>query len=222
MSERSSSSTRNTSSAVMWRCLAFWNTSRIFSRGRVAFRPVFLSSSILVMAVGARRVGSGGRRAVAGVFGPQGYNERIISSASGARCFLLRHMPARTPLPRSDSMLHHTPDRLPLPTSGQRPIRLGAVGRAVLAALTVLSACSSVTQPACPASSSVVTPYKIDIVQGNVVTREQAAGFAPGHDPRPGARLAGLAAADQRVPRRPLGLRVHLPPPGPGAAEVAA
>jgi hypothetical protein len=34
MSERSSSSTRNTSSAVMWRCAPFWKISRIFRRGR--------------------------------------------------------------------------------------------------------------------------------------------------------------------------------------------
>jgi len=75
-------------------------------------------------------------------------------------------------------MLHHTPDRPPLPTSGQRQNRLGRwVG--VLAALTVLSACSSVTNRM-PSVTSLVTPYKIDILQGNVVTREQAAALQPG------------------------------------------
>ena len=49
MSERSSSSTRNTSSAVMCRCVPLWKTSRIFSRGSVALSPVLLSSSMLAM-----------------------------------------------------------------------------------------------------------------------------------------------------------------------------
>jgi hypothetical protein len=48
-SEFSCNSTRYTSSAVMWRCAPRWNTSRIFSRGRVALSPVFLSSSMVVM-----------------------------------------------------------------------------------------------------------------------------------------------------------------------------
>lgn len=42
----------------------------------------------------------------------------------------------------------------------------------VLAALGALSACTSV--------ATLVTPYKIDIQQGNVVTREQAQALAPG------------------------------------------
>lgn len=75
-------------------------------------------------------------------------------------------------------MLHHTPDRAPLPTPGQRPNRPWRwVG--VLAALTFLSACSSVTSRM-PSVTNLVTPYKIDILQGNVVTREQAAALQPG------------------------------------------
>jgi len=75
-------------------------------------------------------------------------------------------------------MLHHTPDRVLLPTPGQRPSRpWRSVG--VLAALTLLSACSSVTSRM-PSVTNLVTPYKIDILQGNVVTREQAAALQAG------------------------------------------
>jgi outer membrane protein assembly factor BamE len=42
-----------------------------------------------------------------------------------------------------------------------------------------LTACSSVSSKL-PSIGSVVTPYKIDIVQGNVVTREQAQALRPG------------------------------------------
>lgn len=75
-------------------------------------------------------------------------------------------------------MLHLTPDRAPLSTSGQRPNRPFPVICALLA-LVALSACSSVTSRL-PSITSVVTPYKIDILQGNVVTREQAAVLKPG------------------------------------------
>ena len=46
-------------------------------------------------------------------------------------------------------------------------------------ALTALSACSSVRDKL-PSVGSMITPYKIDIVQGNVVTREQAQALRPG------------------------------------------
>ncbi|MDO8888458.1 MAG: outer membrane protein assembly factor BamE [Hydrogenophaga sp.] len=48
-----------------------------------------------------------------------------------------------------------------------------------MASLVALSACSSVTSRL-PGITSVVTPYKIDILQGNVVTREQAAALQTG------------------------------------------
>ena len=48
-----------------------------------------------------------------------------------------------------------------------------------LASLIALTACSSVTNRL-PGITSLVTPYKIDILQGNVVTREQAAVLQPG------------------------------------------
>lgn len=48
-----------------------------------------------------------------------------------------------------------------------------------MVSLVALSACSSVTSRL-PGISSVVTPYKIDILQGNVVTREQAAALQTG------------------------------------------
>ena len=50
------------------------------------------------------------------------------------------------------------------------------------AALVALGACSSVRDklPSGSGVSSFITPYKIDIVQGNVVTREQSQALRPG------------------------------------------
>ncbi len=50
---------------------------------------------------------------------------------------------------------------------------------ALLASVATLSACSSVTERL-PSVTSLVTPYRIDIVQGNVVTREQAQALRTG------------------------------------------
>lgn len=50
---------------------------------------------------------------------------------------------------------------------------------ALLACVASLSACSSITERL-PSVTSVVTPYRIDIVQGNVVTREQAQALRTG------------------------------------------
>lgn len=50
---------------------------------------------------------------------------------------------------------------------------------AIVASVAALSACSSVDH-ASNRLASVVTPYKIDIVQGNFVSREQAAALKPG------------------------------------------
>lgn len=63
------------------------------------------------------------------------------------------------------------------------PVR-SAVARAgirlaLLASVAGLSACSSVTDRL-PSVTSLVTPYRIDIVQGNVVTREQAQALRTG------------------------------------------
>ena len=52
--------TRKTSSALLCRGAVFWKTSRTLMRGRVAFRPLFFSSSAWVMAVGR----AGGRSEV--------------------------------------------------------------------------------------------------------------------------------------------------------------
>jgi outer membrane protein assembly factor BamE len=49
-------------------------------------------------------------------------------------------------------------------------------------ALVALGACSGFRDklPSAPSVGSLITPYKIDIVQGNVVTREQAQALRPG------------------------------------------
>jgi outer membrane protein assembly factor BamE len=61
------------------------------------------------------------------------------------------------------------------------PLRLRALGRlaVVLGAGALLSACSGISQRM-PSVTSLVTPYKVDIVQGNVVTREQVQALKPG------------------------------------------
>lgn len=53
-----------------------------------------------------------------------------------------------------------------------------AVWLAVIAT-AALTACSAISSKL-PSVESVVTPYKIDIVQGNVVTREQSEALRPG------------------------------------------
>lgn len=65
---------------------------------------------------------------------------------------------------------------MPAPT--QRFSRHGRVLCALGAALA-LSACSSLGSKL-PSIGNLVTPYKIDIQQGNVVTREQAQALQPG------------------------------------------
>jgi outer membrane protein assembly factor BamE len=68
----------------------------------------------------------------------------------------------------------------PLPPSSERlgHCRQLALGLAAVA-LAALSACASVRDKL-PSVGSVVSPYKIDIVQGNVVTREQSQALRPG------------------------------------------
>ncbi|MDP2418076.1 MAG: outer membrane protein assembly factor BamE [Hydrogenophaga sp.] len=72
--------------------------------------------------------------------------------------------------------MHHL--TLPRPSVHERMPRPSRLGRllCVLGAVLALSACSSMgnTLQGMPSIGSLVTPYKIDIQQGNVVTREQA------------------------------------------------
>lgn len=50
-----------------------------------------------------------------------------------------------------------------------------------LAVVGMLSACSSLpSAPTLPSIERLVTPYRIDIIQGNFVSREQAAAVKPG------------------------------------------
>ena len=61
------------------------------------------------------------------------------------------------------------------------PLRLRAAGRlaVVFAAGALLSACSGFSERL-PSVTSLVSTYKIDVVQGNVVTREQVQALRPG------------------------------------------
>lgn len=69
-------------------------------------------------------------------------------------------------------MFFSTPRRALLQKPASRPV----LALCALLTAVALSACSSVANRV----SSVVTPYKIDIVQGNVVTREQAQALKTG------------------------------------------
>ena len=68
-------------------------------------------------------------------------------------------------------MRHTSIARILSSTSAVRP---SALALCTLAAVVALSACST------RGIAGLVTPYKIDIVQGNVVTREQAQVLKPG------------------------------------------
>ena len=95
---------------------------------------------------------------------------------------------------------------------------LRAPGAALVALAGALAGCQSLQSS--DSFLGVITPYRIEVVQGNVITSEQVGAAQAGPDARPGARRARLAAADRPVPRRPLGLRLHDPPPGRRAAAA--
>src|SRR5664280_1522369 len=128
----------------MCRSLVFWKTSSTLMRGRVALRPLFLSSSAWVMD------GSGAPSA-------PGRADRITSSYElGGRCGTGRsHSMSTTPF---------------------RPSR--GLSFASLAVIALLAGCHSLQTN--NNLLGVITPYQIEIVQGNVITREQAALIKPG------------------------------------------
>jgi outer membrane protein assembly factor BamE len=68
--------------------------------------------------------------------------------------------------------MHHLTSRRTLPS--KHPLRV----LCALLAVTALSACSSIGNR----MPTLITPYKIDIVQGNVVTREQVQVLKAGMD----------------------------------------
>ena len=98
-----------------------------------------------------------------------------------------------------------------------------AAGRVAAMALTVvvLSGCG-IFNRASTSVAGVLTPYKVEVVQGNFVSSEQVAVLKPGLTAQPGARVAGHAAAHQPVSRRPVGLRLHHQAPGRRAAGAQA
>lgn len=74
--------------------------------------------------------------------------------------------------------MHHLSFRRSFSHEGMRFSRPGRV-LCALSAVLALTACSSLGDRM-PSIGSLVTPYKIDIQQGNVVTREQAQALQPG------------------------------------------
>lgn len=77
--------------------------------------------------------------------------------------------------------MHHLKSLRSLPRERLRFSRPGRV-LCALSAVLALTACSSLggAQQSMSSIGSLVTPYKIDIQQGNVVTREQAQALQPG------------------------------------------
>jgi outer membrane protein assembly factor BamE len=59
-------------------------------------------------------------------------------------------------------------------------IRLHPAAALAVAGLAGLSGCTLVSRTMSDGITSVITPYKVEVVQGNVVTREQIAGIKPG------------------------------------------
>jgi outer membrane protein assembly factor BamE len=72
--------------------------------------------------------------------------------------------------------------RKPLTLRSVAGRRSGAANLLLLTTLLLLTGCSSLREklPSVPSIASLVTPYQIDIQQGNVVTREQAQALQPG------------------------------------------
>src|ERR1700752_1764762 len=132
----------------MWRCVPFWKTSRIFSRGRVAFRPLFFSSSTLVM--GRLRALASAARSCAKGQPLESMDHIEVASAN----------PARSP-------------ESPMSLIIRRGLQAG-----LLAFIGILGACSSLQSS--DNFLGVITPYRVEVVQGNVVTREMAAAVKPG------------------------------------------
>ena len=58
---------------------------------------------------------------------------------------------------------------------------------AALAGLAGLGGCTLISQKMSDGITSVITPYRVEVVQGNVVTKEQVAAIKPG-TPRSRAR----------------------------------
>lgn len=77
--------------------------------------------------------------------------------------------------------MHSFPDRCEPPIL-HRARRFGTASALLLGLLVALPGCSSLREklPDVPSFGSLVTPHKIDIQQGNVVTREQAQSLKPG------------------------------------------
>ena len=94
--------------------------------------------------------------------------------------------------------------------------------RAPLAALLALGGCGSSLQSSRQPRSARITPYQIEVVQGNVVTKEQVARVKPGMSAPQVRDILGTPLLTDVVPCRPLGLRLHDPAPGRRAAAAPA
>ena len=106
------------------------------------------------------------------------------------------------------------------PHDDDSPIPMPALRLALAAAsIAALAGCQSLQSS--DSFLGVITPYRIEIVQGNVITKEQVgAASSPGMTRAQVRDVLGSPLLDRPVPRRPLGLRLHDPPPGRRAAAA--
>ena len=107
-----------------------------------------------------------------------------------------------------------------MPVQARYSARLGLVVL-IGASMAALTGCGSL-DGASSRIANIVKPYRVDVVQGNFVSREQVEALQPGMSRQQVRDILGpplatslfaamrrMTALGKAVPRRPLGVRVH-------------
>ncbi len=147
----------------MWRWLPVWKISRIFRRGKVALRPVFLE---------------------------------FVDVGHDGSCALVQPK-----APRRASRYNGRSYRYPLfpqclPFSNAVP---GCCGCCRCRHALGLGACSGFSERSRGALPAV-TPYKVEVVQGNFVSKEQVAALKTGMSRQQVREILGTSLLDRRLP----------------------
>ena len=180
----------------------------ILSRGSVALRPAFLRSCGVVMGGRFLRDGTGGIREAAG-------SGTRPPGAAGP----MADDPEGSPVGRvyNSGSFRKRPDSchdFPAPAGFLSPSPRDSGSRCRSSPRSPRAAARRST-PTSPTSQQFGV-YKLDINQGNYPVAGHGRQAQGRPDPRAGPRPPRHAARHQRVPRRPLGLRVPVHPPGHG------